>query len=156
MANCKKLGIKVHGTFIIGLPVETPQTVRETIDFAKELDPHTIQVSIAAPYPGTELYDQAVKNKWFAREDLISSGSGIQTSTLQYEHMTTAQIEDAVEHMYREFYFRPKVYARMLAEMLTDRQMLVRRLREGGEFFSYLRERKEQVRQRTSEGVLAS
>jgi len=156
MANCKKLGIKVHGTFIIGLPVETPQTVRETIDFAKELDPHTIQVSIAAPYPGTELYDQAVANKWFAREDLISSGSGIQTSTLQYEHMTTAQIEDAVEHMYREFYFRPKVYARMLAEMLTDRQMLVRRLREGGEFFSYLRERKEQVRQRTSEGALAS
>jgi hypothetical protein len=44
----------------------------------------------------------------------------------------------------------------MLAEMLTDRQMLVRRLREGGEFFSYLRERKEQVRQRTSEGMLAS
>ena len=154
MANCNKLGIKVHGTFIIGLPVETPETVRQTIDFAKELDPHTIQVSIAAPYPGTELYDQAVKNNWFARQDLIS-GSGIQTSTLHYENMSNAQIEDAVEHMYREFYFRPKVYARMLKEMLTDRQMLVRRLREGGEFFSYLRERKEQSRQRTREALPA-
>ena len=147
MANCKKLGIKVHGTFIIGLPVETPETVRETIEFAKELDPHTIQVSIASPYPGTELYDQALANGWFAREDLVS-GSGIQTSTLQLRTLSTAEIEDAVERMYREFYFRPKIYARMVAEMLTDRQMMVRRLREGGEFFCYLRERKEQVRQR--------
>jgi len=154
MANCKKLGIKVHGTFIIGLPVETKETIEETIRFAQELDPHTIQVSIAAPYPGTELYDQAVQNGWFARENLIAT-SGIQTSTLQYEHLSTAEIEDAVERMYRRFYFRPKVYARMVAEMLTDRQMLVRRLREGGEFFSYLRERKEQSRQRKIEALTA-
>lgn len=154
MANCKKLGIKVHGTFIIGLPVETKETVEETIRFAQELDPHTIQVSIAAPYPGTELYDQALTNGWFARDGLIAS-SGIQTSTLQYENMSAAEIEDAVEQMYRRFYFRPKVYARMLAEMLTDRQMLVRRLREGREFFDYLHERKEQSRQRGIEAVTA-
>jgi len=154
MRNCKKLGIKVHGTFIIGLPVETPETVRETIEFAKELDPHTIQVSIAAPYPGTELYDQALANGWFARDSLVA-GSGIQTSTLQYERMSTAEIEDAVERMYREFYFRPKKIAQIVAEMVTDRQMLVRRLREGGEFFSYLKERKEQVRQRQREAVAA-
>jgi hopanoid biosynthesis associated radical SAM protein HpnJ len=154
MANCKKLGIKVHGTFIIGLPVETKETVEETIRFAQELDPHTIQVSIAAPYPGTELYDQALANGWFARDSLIS-GSGIQTSTLQYEHMSTAEIEDAVERMYRSFYFRPKAIGRIVVEMITDRQMLVRRLREGGEFFSYLKERKEQVRQRKAEVVTA-
>ena len=153
MANCKKLGIKVHGTFIIGLPVETAETVRETIDFAKELDPHTIQVSIAAPYPGTELYDQAVKNNWFAKEDLMISGSGIQTSTLHYENMTSQQIEDSVEKMYREFYFRPKVYARMLAEMLTDRQMLTRRLREGMEFRDYLKERKQEAKKRGREAA---
>lgn len=154
MRNCKKLGIKVHGTFIIGLPVETPQTVQETIDFAKELDPHTIQVSIAAPYPGTELYDQAMANGWFARESLISS-SGIQTSTLQYQNMSTAEIEDAVERMYRAFYFRPGKIAHIVAEMLTDRQMLMRRLKEGLEFREYLKDRQEQVRQRKSEAVTA-
>lgn len=152
MQNCKKLGIKVHGTFIIGLPVETPETVRETIEFAKELDPHTIQVSIAAPYPGTELYEQAIANNWFARDSLIA-GSGIQTSTLQYSTLSTAEIEDAVERMYREFYFRPKKIAHIVAEMITDRQMLVRRLREGGEFFSYLKERKQEVRKRKTEAV---
>ncbi|HEV2474281.1 MAG TPA: hopanoid biosynthesis associated radical SAM protein HpnJ, partial [Chthonomonadales bacterium] len=124
------------------------------IRFACELDPHTIQVSIAAPYPGTELYDQAVANGWFARESLVA-GSGIQTSTLEYPGLSSAEIEDAVERMYRSFYFRARPILRIVREMAADRQMMVRRLREGGEFFSYLRERKEQARQRQVEAALS-
>jgi radical SAM superfamily enzyme YgiQ (UPF0313 family) len=143
MENCKKLGILVHGTFIIGLPVETPETVEETIRFACDISPHTIQVSIAAPYPGTELYAQAQKNRWFSDDSLVAE-SGIQTSTLSYPSLSGKQIEDAVEQMYRRFYFRPKAIIPIVREMLTSRQMLIRRLREGREFFGYLRERKEQ------------
>ena len=154
MANCRKLGIKVHGTFIIGLPSETKETIEETVRFACELDPHTIQVSIAAPYPGTELYDQAIRNGWLARDGLVSI-SGIQTSTLAYPDLSSAQIEDAVASMYRRFYFRPAPIARIVREMAADPQMLVRRLREGGEFFSYLRERKVQANHRRSEAVVA-
>ncbi|MFK0734995.1 MAG: hopanoid biosynthesis associated radical SAM protein HpnJ [Gloeotrichia echinulata HAB0833] len=143
MKNCHKLGITVHGTFIIGLPVENQETVEETIRFACELSPHTIQVSIAAPYPGTELYEQAKENGWFTNQALVAN-SGIQTSTLQYPSLSSAEIEDAVERMYRKFYFRPKAIIPIVREMLTDRQMLVRRLREGGEFFSYLKERRTQ------------
>lgn len=144
MKNCHKLGITVHGTFIIGLPIETKETVEETIRFACELSPHTIQVSIAAPYPGTELYAQARENGWFANESLVAT-SGIQTSTLQYSTLSSAEIEDAVERMYRKFYFRPKAIIPIVREMLTDRQMLVRRLREGKEFFGYLNERRTQA-----------
>lgn len=141
--NCHKLGITIHGTFIIGLPVETRETIEETIRFACELSPHTIQVSIAAPYPGTELYQQAQANSWFTDDSLVAS-SGIQTSTLHYPHLSSEEIEDAVEQMYRRFYFRPKAILPIVREMLSDRQMLVRRLREGGEFFSYLKERRNQ------------
>ncbi len=42
--DCHKLGILIHGTFIFGLPGETKQTIRQTIDFAKEMDCETIQV----------------------------------------------------------------------------------------------------------------
>jgi hypothetical protein len=56
-ANCKKLGLLVHGDFIVGLPGETRDSIRRTIDWAKRLDTETIQVSIAHPYPGTEFYD---------------------------------------------------------------------------------------------------
>ena len=61
--DCHKLGLVVHGDFILGLPGETRETIRRTIDFAKELDVETIQVSVAHAYPGTELYDYAVKQR---------------------------------------------------------------------------------------------
>jgi hopanoid biosynthesis associated radical SAM protein HpnJ len=141
MENCRKLGIKVHGTFIIGLPDETRETIEETIRFACEVNPHTIQVSIAAPYPGTELYRQAQENGWFSAQSLVAD-SGIQMSTLEYPNLSAAQIEDAVEKMYRRFYFRPRAIIPIVQEMLGDSQMLVRRLREGKEFFAYLKERR--------------
>jgi hypothetical protein len=50
--------------------------------------------------------------------------------------------------MYRRFYFRHKPILRFLREMASDRRMLVRRLREGGEFFDYLKERKQVVQAR--------
>ncbi|MER3478329.1 MAG: hopanoid biosynthesis associated radical SAM protein HpnJ, partial [Leptolyngbya sp. ERB_1_2] len=106
--------------------------------------PHTIQVSIAAPYPGTELYAQAQANGWFSDAAMVT-GSGIQTSTLHYPSLSSADIEAAVEQMYRRFYFRPKAIVPIVREMLSDRQMLVRRLREGREFFDYLKERRTQA-----------
>src|SRR3974377_2020290 len=62
--DCHELGIVMHGTFILGLPGETTETIQETIRFATEINPHTIQVSLAAPYPGTFLHGQAVENGW--------------------------------------------------------------------------------------------
>src|SRR5581483_7853769 len=44
-ADCRRLGIAIHGTFILGLPGETAQTIRDTIQFAIDINPHTIQVS---------------------------------------------------------------------------------------------------------------
>ncbi|KFF41021.1 MAG: hopanoid biosynthesis associated radical SAM protein HpnJ [Candidatus Atelocyanobacterium thalassa] len=141
MANCTKLGIKVHGAFIIGLPNETKETIEETIRFACEVSPHTIQVSIASPYPGTELYQQAQDNGWFSNGDLVAT-SGIQMSTLHYPGLSSSDIEDAVEKMYRRFYFRRRTIIPIVQEMLGNPQMLVRRLREGREFMSYLKERR--------------
>ena len=73
-SDCRKLGIIIHGTFILGLPGETAETIRETIEFAKEINPHTIQVSLAAPYPGTALYQQAVENGWLTAHENAESG----------------------------------------------------------------------------------
>ncbi|PZV16759.1 MAG: hopanoid biosynthesis associated radical SAM protein HpnJ [Leptolyngbya sp.] len=143
MKHCHDLGITVHGTFIIGLPIETRETVEETIRFACEISPHTIQVSIAAPYPGTQLYQEAKANGWFADHALVAN-SGIQTSTLHYPTLSSEAIEESVEQMYRRFYFRPKAIFPIVREMLSDRQMLVRRLREGKEFFAYLGDRRTQ------------
>ncbi|HOV85110.1 MAG TPA: hopanoid biosynthesis associated radical SAM protein HpnJ [Syntrophobacteraceae bacterium] len=141
MQHCRELGIKVHGTFIIGLPIETRETIEKTIRFAQELDPYTIQVSIAAPFEGTDLHAEAVKNGWIDNGTLVAE-NGIQMSTLHYPDLDVDEIEEAVERMYRRFYFRWKPILRMFREMATERHMLVRRLREGREFLDYLHTRK--------------
>src|SRR6266567_4432833 len=53
-ANCKKLGLLIHGDFIIGLPGETRQTLRKTIDFAKRLDDETSHQLPNVVYPGLD------------------------------------------------------------------------------------------------------
>jgi radical SAM superfamily enzyme YgiQ (UPF0313 family) len=139
--DCHRLGITIHGTFIMGLPGETPETIQNTIRFAREINPHTIQVSLAAPYPGTELYRQAQAEGWLAGADALVGDDGIQVSAISYPHLSSQEISAALEEFYKRFYFRPKKIAEMTAEMLTSRQMLARRLREGVEFFSFLSRR---------------
>jgi hopanoid biosynthesis associated radical SAM protein HpnJ len=142
-ADCRKLGIAIHGTFILGLPGETVDTIEETIKFAMEINPNTIQVSLAAPYPGTELYRQAVANGWLAENDGLNlvNTAGVQLSPLSYPDLAAAQIYGAVEKFYRRFYFRPRKIAELTAEMMTSWQMTKRRLREGVEFFRFLHAR---------------
>jgi radical SAM superfamily enzyme YgiQ (UPF0313 family) len=140
--DCHELGIKIHGTFILGLPGETTETIQETIRFAIETNPHTVQVSLAAPYPGTYLYDQAAREGWLdvANTDYVDA-HGVQIAPLAYPHLAHTEIFDSVEKFYRKFYFRAPKIASICGEMIRDRQMMVRRLREGVEFFRFLRER---------------
>jgi radical SAM superfamily enzyme YgiQ (UPF0313 family) len=139
--DCRELGIVVHGTFILGLPGETTETIQETLQFAKDVNPRTLQVSLAAPYPGTFLYRQAKENGWFASDVDLLTDEGTQIAPLNYPHLGHAEIFDSVEEFYKKFYFRPSKIAEILGEMLTSRDMLKRRLREGVEFFHFLRER---------------
>jgi len=142
--NCHELGIVIHGTFILGLPGETKETIEETIRFACEVDPHTLQVSIAAPYPGTYLYRQALENGWLDEKnaDLIDD-RGVQVAPLHFPHLAHTEIFHSVEEFYRRFYFRAPKIAAIVSEMVRSPQMVQRRLREGIEFFEFLRERRE-------------
>ena len=143
--DCHELGIVIHGTFILGLPGETRETMEETMKYAMDLNPHTIQVSLAAPYPGTFLYKQATENGWFDNTaDLLTEG-GEQIAQLSYPHLGSAEIFDTVEVFYRRYYFRFSKIKDIVWEMLHDRDMMKRRLREGVEFFHFLRHRKETV-----------
>ena len=140
--DCHELGITIHGTFILGLPGETKETIEETINFAADINPHTIQVSLAAPYPGTELYRQAVENGWLdtAHAELIDD-NGVQIAPLHYDHLSHTEIFDSVETFYKRFYFRRKKIASLVGEMIRSPEMMKRRLREGVEFFQFLRNR---------------
>jgi hopanoid biosynthesis associated radical SAM protein HpnJ len=140
--DCHDLGIVIHGTFILGLPGETKETIQETLNFAKEINPHTIQVSLAAPYPGTFLYRQAKENGWLYEGAELIDDDGVQIAPLHYPHLSHTQIFSSVEEFYKSFYFRPSKIASIVAEMVASPQMMKRRLREGVEFFQFLRARR--------------
>ena len=143
-ADCHELGITVHGTFILGLPGETRETIQETIRFAREVNPHSLQVSVAAPYPGTELYRQAMENGWLPEDDdgaQLVGQDGTQLAALSYPHLGHTEILKSVDDFYRRFYFRAGKLAEMSAEMFRQPDMAARRLREGGEFVRFLNRR---------------
>jgi hopanoid biosynthesis associated radical SAM protein HpnJ len=118
--DCHKLGLVIHGDFIMGLPGETHETINRTIAFAKELDVETIQVSVAHAYPGTELYDYAVKNGFMVTEGKMVDEGGHQLAHIQYPGLPADDILEAVHRFYDEYYFRPKAVFRILRKAVFN------------------------------------
>ena len=65
----KKLGIKVHLTFCLGLPGETQQTIEETVNFIQDIRPNSLQFSFATPFPGTEYFEYLEKKGYLLSKD---------------------------------------------------------------------------------------
>ncbi len=66
--DAKKAGLRVHGDFLLGLPGETRESVRDTIEWAKNLDPDTAQFSLINTYPNTPLHDY-LSSKGFLKDN---------------------------------------------------------------------------------------
>lgn len=144
MKNCKKAGIVVHGDFIIGLPGETRETIEESLQFAKELDCETIQVSIAHAYPGTEFYDFAKSNGYF-RDVEMTDETGHQLPHIEYPGLSRGEMMEAVEHFYDQYYFRPRIVARIVKKAIFDSKERSRLYKEAQEYLSLRAKRKQFV-----------
>ena len=113
-SDCHKLGLVIHGDFILGMPGETRETTNHTISFAKELDVQTIQVSVAHAYPGTELYDYVIKNGFLVSSRTMVDEGGHQLAHIEYPGLPADEMLLALHRFYDEFYFRPKAIFRIL------------------------------------------
>jgi len=102
----KRAGIKVWGYFIIGLPGETPETIKQTSRFARSLPLDMVNFSVATPYPGTPFYQQAVENNWLKSvewEDFDQNYSAI----VSYPELSSEQMIQGVKRCYFEWFGRP-------------------------------------------------
>jgi hopanoid biosynthesis associated radical SAM protein HpnJ len=149
-ANCKKLGLTIHGDFIVGLPGETRETIRKSIDFAKELDVETIQVSIGHPFPGTEFYDHVKKNGLITLGDMVDD-TGHQLPNYSYPGLDKGELVDWVERFYGEFYFRPKVAFRLVRNAIFDSNDRKRLYKEAREYMALRSKRKQYVKDQARE-----
>ena len=138
--NCKKLGLVIHGDFIVGLPGETRQTIQKTIDFAKRLDTETIQVSIAHALPGTELHHYGAENGLINLS--MGDEAGHQLPNITYPGLDEAELVDAVERFYGEYYFRPRVVWRVVRRAIFNSHERRRLAKEAREYLSLRSKRK--------------
>ena len=145
MKNCKKLGLVVHGDFIIGLPGETPETIKTTVKFAEELDCETIQVSIAHSYPGTEFDDYLKKNNFFTQLEHMTDEMGHQLPTIQYPGLTREEIVQAVEQFSDRSYFRPRIIFRIVRRAAFNGHERKRLYKEAKELLQLRAKRKDFV-----------
>ena len=142
--NCRKLGLTIHGDFIVGLPGETRQTLRNTIEYAKRLDVETIQVSIAHAYPGTEFYEYAKQSALVNIS--MADEEGHQLPNVIYPGiLDEAELVEWVERFYGEYYFRPKAAWRIVRKAIFDGKERKRLTKEAKEYLALRAKRKQFV-----------
>ena len=116
----RKAGIKNWGYFIIGLPTETEETIRTTIDFAKKLPLDIALFHVAAPYPGTPFFFEVVREGWFrpgTRWEQVDMDKG---TVLDYPGLSAERLLYWQKRAWREWAFRPGPALTYLKMLFSD------------------------------------
>ncbi len=145
--DCHKLGLTIHADFILGLPGETEESIRRTINFAKELDCETIQVSVAHAYPGTEFYDFAKQNGFIVNEQAMVDDGGHQMAHIEYPGLDREYVMEMVHRFYDEYYFRPKAVYRIVRKAIFNNAERKRLYKEAKSFMKLRSARNRYVKQ---------
>src|ERR1700756_83906 len=153
--DCHDLGLVIHGDFILGLPGETKESIRNTINFAKSLDVETIQVSIAHAYPGTEFYEYAKENGFIVNNGQMVDEEGHQLAHIEYPGLPKEYVLEMVHRFYDEYYFRPKAAWRVVSKAIANRD-LKRLYAESKSFLKLRAQRNKVVKQAKSAGTTES
>ena len=129
-------GIQTAGYFMIGLPGETKETIQKTIDFAKKLNVTWAQFAITTPFPGNELYKQAVRSGLVNLDDdwdkyVYASLGKVETPMLTTSDLSKEDLVYWSRRAYREFYFRPSY--------ILHRMFSIRSWRDFSTYFAGLR-----------------
>lgn len=121
MRNANKLGLLVNACFILGLPGDTEQTIKRTIEFAKELNPDTAQFYPIMVYPGTEAYEWAKKNNYLTTEDFSKwvTKEGLHTTTVSRPGLSAKKLVELCDEARKEFYLRPSYVFLKLKQIIT-------------------------------------
>src|ERR1700751_5493754 len=150
--DCHDLGLTIHGDFILGLPAETKESIRNTINFAKNLDVETIQVSIAHAHPGTEFYEFARENGFIINNGQMVDDEGHQLAHIEYPGLPKEYVLEMVHRFYDENYFRPKAAWRVASKAIVNRD-LKRLYAESKSFLKLRAQRNKVVKQAKSQGT---
>jgi len=133
----KNAGIMNWGYFIIGLPGETEETIRQTIDFAKKLPLDIALFHVAAPYPGTPFFFEVVENGWFRKGTRWEQVDMDRGTVLDYPGLSAEKLLYWQKKAFREWAFRPGPIWTYLKMLLTDFSTMKTALSVGLQHFTW-------------------
>jgi len=122
-ADARAAGLQTMGFFIFGLPGETEDTMEDTIQLALELDPDLANFMIAAPYPGTEMYEMILEGGRLFTRDWSDFAIHDEQARFEIGDVTKELVERKWHEAYRRFYLRPGRVARRLVSPDTWRRL---------------------------------
>jgi radical SAM superfamily enzyme YgiQ (UPF0313 family) len=140
MEDCRKIGLLVNGCFILGMPGETKETIRETIEFAKKLNPDTAQFYSLFAYPGTELWEWAKKNGYLTSEryDALLTKEGYHKGNVNLPGLPAEEADKMCKQALKEFYLRRKYIFYKFKQVITNFDEAKRTLMAGKVFFKHI------------------
>lgn len=113
--NLKKSGIESYGFFILGLPGETEQTIKKTIEFAVKNPFDRVWFNLFTPYPGSPAF-----NDWLGKRSLGQidwEKHDCSTAVTEIPGITPKQLEDLQKKALKSFYLRPKVFLKTISRI---------------------------------------
>jgi radical SAM superfamily enzyme YgiQ (UPF0313 family) len=123
----KEMGITILAYFMIGIPGETLETIRKTIEFSKELDPKYAQYAVTTAFPGTDLYDFALKNGFVDGDVWRRFTLGeLDVQPLPYfetEEYSSEDLERMIRDAYRSFYLRSSYIMKRIINVRTGSEL---------------------------------
>lgn len=142
-SDAQKARLKIFGCFMIGLPGDTKETIEQTFQFAKKLNPDMVFFQQAVPFPGTEFYNWAKENGYLVAEDYNKwlDENGRLDFLISYPDLTNKEIAEIREKLMMRFYFDPKHIVRTIGRNLHPYEFF-RVIRYAKDYLFYLVQRK--------------
>jgi len=140
MKLTRKIGLLVNGCFILGLPGDTKDSTKKTIDFAKKLNCDTSQFYPIMVYPGTEAYHWAKSKGYLLTEDYSKwlTSSGLHTTTIDRPELPADELIKICNQARVEYYIRPKYIFSKIIQIIKTPSEATRLFKGGKKIFKHL------------------
>lgn len=140
MTDARRAGILIHGCFIVGHPGETSETMEETLELAKKLNPDTAQFYPIMVYPGTEAYEWYKERGLLLTEDFSKwlTPRGLHNTVVTLEGLSAEQMVRFCDDARRAFYLRPRYISYKLSQIIRHPEETKRNLKSAKTFIRYL------------------
>ncbi|MFH0978866.1 MAG: radical SAM protein [Candidatus Woesearchaeota archaeon] len=102
-----KYNIETVAHFMFGAPMESAETIRRTVEFAKKVNPTLVSFNILTPYPGTKIFEDFNRRKLILTREWSALDQS-QATVIETEHLSNDELEKYMKWAYKKFYYRPK------------------------------------------------